>query len=101
MGSDDATTLTLSNRIDITTAASVRDEWVAFLDALPAASEQAAIVVDGAGLERIDTAGVQLLGSLWKSLVDRGNQPAWKGSTESLRSAARTIGMESHIGLVA
>ena len=52
-----------------------------------------AIVVDGARVEEIDTAILQLLTSLWCTCLMRGIGCTWRGASGVLRQTATLIGV--------
>ena len=52
------------------------------------------LTVDGSRVQEVDTAVLQLLGSLWRSCRERGVGCAWLGASDALRRAARLIGLE-------
>jgi anti-anti-sigma regulatory factor len=51
------------------------------------------IVIDGAAVEEIDTAVLQLLASLWRTGTERGVACSWDGVSDALRLTANLIGM--------
>jgi anti-anti-sigma regulatory factor len=51
------------------------------------------IVVDGARVEEIDTAILQLLASLWRTCLQRGIGCTWAGTSEVLRRTAALVGL--------
>jgi anti-anti-sigma regulatory factor len=51
------------------------------------------IVIDGAAVEEIDTAILQLLASLWRTGTERGIACSWGGVSDALRGTANLIGM--------
>ena len=51
------------------------------------------IVVDGARVEEIDTAVLQLLTSLWRTGQQRGIACTWHGASDALRRTAALIGV--------
>jgi len=57
------------------------------------------LTVDGSGVQDIDTAVLQLLGSFWRSCSERGISCAWQGVSDALRRAARLIGLEAALHL--
>ncbi len=63
----------------------------------------APLVLDGSGVEEIDTAALQLLVSAWLGNAKRGVECRWQGVSEPLRHAATLIGVAGtlHIGAVA
>jgi len=57
--------------------------------------ESAELRLDPSDLQKIDTAGLQLLFSLKASLGNSGRQIEWTNPSEVITSAAKIIGMES------
>ncbi len=51
------------------------------------------VVVDGAGVEEIDTAVLQLLTSLWRTSRERGIACTWHGASDVLRHTATLVGV--------
>jgi anti-anti-sigma regulatory factor len=51
------------------------------------------VVIDGARVEEIDTAMLQLLASLWRTSGERGIDCTWKGASAALRQTAALVGV--------
>jgi anti-anti-sigma regulatory factor len=51
------------------------------------------IAIDGARVEEIDTAILQLLASLWRTARERGFACSWTGVSDGLRRTANLVGM--------
>jgi anti-anti-sigma regulatory factor len=51
------------------------------------------LILDGSGVEEIDTAILQLLVSAWLGNAKRGVECRWEGASEPLRHAALLIGV--------
>lgn len=60
---------------------------------LLAAIERGPLVLDASAVERADSAGVQLLISLARSLAARGESLAYAGASPALLEVARTLGV--------
>jgi len=58
-------------------------------------SQHAEIRLDASGLQKIDTAGLQLLFSLQKSLRNSGRQIEWAHQSDVIVSATKIVGMEA------
>ncbi len=56
-------------------------------------SQSGPVVVDGARVEEIDTAILQLLASLWRTAAARGIACTWRGASNNLRDAATLVGV--------
>ena len=57
------------------------------------------VVLDISEVSKADTAGLQLLCVVQKSLLEIGHQIEWHGSSESLLSTAKTIGVNEFLRL--
>lgn len=57
------------------------------------------IVLDISQVEKTDTACLQLLCVMQKSLQEIGHQITWQGNSEALKSTARMIGVEDFLEL--
>ena len=66
---------------------------------LLAAVEVGPDVLDGSAVERADSAGLQLLIALGRSLAVRGESLVYSGASEALVDAARTLGLSAACGL--
>ena len=66
---------------------------------LIAAVEAGPLVLDGSAIERADSAGLQLLISLGRSLALRGESLVFSGASEALVDVARTLGLSAACGL--
>ena len=55
--------------------------------------------VDGAAVERVHAASLQLLTAWWRDREAAGLHTEWSGCSETLQSAARTLGLEALLGL--
>lgn len=60
---------------------------------LLAAVEAGPVVLDAGAVERADSAGLQLIVSLGRSLAARGEAIAYSGVSPALAAVARTLGM--------
>jgi ABC-type transporter Mla MlaB component len=57
------------------------------------------VVLDISEVEKADTACLQLLCVVQKSLIEIGHQIAWQGSSESLTTTAKIIGVSTFLRL--
>lgn len=57
------------------------------------------IELDGSAVERIDTAGLQLLAAFFLEIGARGQAVRWCGVSDVLRNGARQIGLDGVLGL--
>ncbi|HET6552643.1 MAG TPA: STAS domain-containing protein [Dyella sp.] len=65
------------------------------------ALEAPAVQLDGAGVERVDTAALQLLLAFRHAASARGLSPAWLGVSETMRDAAGVLGLTRALELPA
>lgn len=77
----------LDARLTIAQAAGLHGTLLARL------SEGGPVVVDGARVEEIDTAILQLLASLWRTGAERGIACMWQGASNALRDTATLVGV--------
>ncbi len=66
---------------------------------LLAAVEAGPVVLDGGAVERADSAGLQLLVALGRSLAARGEVLAYSGVSQTLTDVASTLGLTEACGL--
>lgn len=77
--------------------ASVAEVKAELIDAFDAPSAQ----LDGAGVERVDTAALQLLVAFRREATARGQAPQWLGVSEVMRDAAGVLGLAQALELPA
>ncbi|WP_430391022.1 STAS domain-containing protein [Dyella sp. 20L07] len=65
------------------------------------AFEVPAVQLDGAGVERVDTAALQLLVAFRREATARGQSPAWLGVSTAIREAAGVLGLAQALELPA
>jgi anti-anti-sigma regulatory factor len=53
----------------------------------------APLLIEGGGVEQIDTAALQLLVSAWLGATKRGIECRWQGASQALRRSATLIGV--------
>lgn len=68
----------------------------ALLDVL---QQQATVTLDIASVQRIDTAGIQLIAAFVRERESRGRKVEWRGTAPAFTSAARLLGVASVLGL--
>ena len=71
----------------------------ALKEALAAHLQAPSVEVDASGVERVHTAGLQVLLAWWRDRAAAGLQTRWSGCSDVLRSAAATLGLVTAIGL--
>lgn len=76
---------------------SVADVKAELIDAFDAPGTQ----LDGAGVERVDTAALQLLVAFRREATARGQAPAWLGVSDVMREAAGVLGLAQALELPA
>jgi phospholipid transport system transporter-binding protein len=64
-----------------------------------ALADGAPVLFDGAGIDRIDAAGLQLLAAFTREAAHRGLPVSWQSPAPRLLAAARAIGLQDAIGL--
>ena len=74
--------------------APLRDQLLASFDAAP-------VKLDAAAVEKIDTAGVQLLAAFHRDAKDRGCDVSWISPSVPLRDAAQRLGLTNVLALPA
>lgn len=68
-------------------------------DRLLAAVEAGPVVLDAGAVERVDSAGLQLIISLGRSLAARGETLAYSAVSPTLTDVARTLGLAAACAL--
>jgi anti-anti-sigma regulatory factor len=76
-------------------------EAAALKASLLQASAASALLLDGSGVERVDTAALQVLAAFARDLAASGGKPAWRGASDSLREACGLLGLETLLNLPA
>jgi anti-anti-sigma regulatory factor len=61
--------------------------------------ESGAVQIDGSGVERIDTATLQLLAAFVRDMRTDGRTVEWVECSAALRRAANSLGLESALSL--
>ncbi|MGE5242135.1 MAG: lipid asymmetry maintenance protein MlaB [Bacteroidota bacterium] len=54
-----------------------------------------AVVMDGAGVKRVDTAALQILANFCRAARERGLALAWQNPSSDLQLAAQTLGLHT------
>ena len=85
--------VTLGERLTIESAAELRERLQAVL------GDGASLRIDAHAVERVDTAGLQVLASLQKTLQARGGGLQWEGFSDEMLDALELAGMKSLLGL--
>ena len=90
-----STTLTLAVECMVSDAASLKQRLAALID------EPLAVTLDITALQRIDTAGLQLITAFVRARAGHGRTVEWQGSAPVLATAARLLGLTSLLQLPA
>jgi len=69
-------------------------------DALAPHLAGAECTVDGGSVGRVHAASLQLLTAWWRDRGAAGLRTEWSACSDTLREAARTLGLEAVLGLV-
>lgn len=88
-----STRLTLSGSMDISRAGDLKKELGKTLRRKPP------LLIDCSGVERVDTAGVQVLLAFAGAAEEKGVELVWQSPSESVQNAFRIMGLEKIIGL--
>lgn len=86
-------TLTLATDIGIANVEAVKDDLVAGL------TSAEAVILDARDLQRIDTAGIQLLCAFVREAARRQCPVRWVAPSETLRESATLLGVAQTLGL--
>ena len=68
-------------------------------EALAAELEAPSRRVDGGAVERVHTAGLQLLAAWWRAREAAGLETGWAACSDALRAAATSLGLEHALGM--
>ncbi len=90
---DTCTQITLAQRLDIAQARALQQELV------QAFTSGARVELDGSGVMRADTAGLQLLLVFMHSMGVAGKPVVWLSASAALQDAACLAGMADQLGL--
>jgi ABC-type transporter Mla MlaB component len=88
-------TLALSAECLVAGASTLKQSLASHLD------EPQPITLDITALQRIDTAGLQVLTAFVRERAGQGRKVEWRGSAPALTSAAQLLGLTSLLGLPA
>ncbi len=96
MGSEEnATVVSLKGSLDISGCAELHERLE------QAIGEGQALLLDATGVERVDTAALQLLVATFRECQNRGLRIDWQSTSDVLCRNAATIGLESELALAA
>lgn len=71
----------------------------ALKEALAAELHAPQVALDAGGVERVHTAGLQLLAAWWRAREASGLETGWTACSDTLRKAAATLGLDHALGL--
>lgn len=86
-------TVTLQSDLGIESSAGLKDMLAAHVDV------DAPIAVDGAGVQRVHTASLQVLAAWWQARTLHARETRWADIGEPLRAAARTLSLEPALAI--
>jgi ABC-type transporter Mla MlaB component len=90
-----ATTLALAAECTVADAASLKESLAALLD------QPLPVTLDVTALQRIDTAGLQVISAFIRERAGNGRPVEWRGTAPVLTNAAQLLGLTSLLGLPA
>jgi ABC-type transporter Mla MlaB component len=90
-----ATTLALPAACTVGDANSLKENLAALLE------EPLPVTLDITALQRIDTAGLQVIAAFIRERVGHGRSVQWQGTTPIMTTAAQLLGLTSALGLPA
>ncbi len=91
--------LVLPAELTIYTVGELRPQWLAWLAETPVANgAEETVAVDGAAVAEVDAAGVQLLLSLQRSLIDRQQALRLLAPSRTLAAACTALGLAALLG---
>ena len=88
-----ATTLELAGEYTVAEASSLKKRLAGFLD------QPLPVTLDVNSLQRIDTAGLQLITAFVRERAARGRSVEWHGSAPALTTAAQLLGLAAFLNL--
>jgi len=94
-GHEDSEPIVLNAIITIAEAAALKDQLLAHIN------RKGEVTIDGAHVESVDTAGLQVLLAFVRTLQGHGAVIRWTGISSALLNTARLLGLEQQIGLQA
>ena len=80
----------LNSDFRISNVENIKNELISIVD-------RPAIVIDGSGIEKIDSTGVQLLVAFIAALKNAGSTYQWKGRSAELESALSILGLYDQV----
>jgi ABC-type transporter Mla MlaB component len=89
------TALALAAECTVADAASLKERLAGLLD------QPLAVTLDVSALQRIDTAGLQVIAAFVRQRAEHDRKVMWQGSAPALTGAAKLLGLTSLLGLPA
>ncbi len=90
---NEAGTVIFDNSLDITLVAGYFEQFSQLLN------EQKSIILNGADIERVDGAGLQLLAAFFKSAEFLQISVQWQGASDTLKYGAKISGLTGVLAL--
>lgn len=69
--------------------------------ALLHADDDTPLTLDAAGVERVDTAALQVFAAFTRARARRGAGVEWRGANDTFMQAAQLLGLTAHLGIQA
>jgi ABC-type transporter Mla MlaB component len=89
------TTLALAAECTVADATALKESLAALRD------QPLAVTLDVTALQRIDTAGLQVISAFIRERAGHGRPVEWRGNAPALTNAAQLLGLTSLLGLPA
>ncbi len=86
----------LGEQLSIASVAALRAEW---MDRIASGLDEHSLLLQGEGVQSVDTAGLQLLLSLIRGLEKEGVEWRWGGASQPLHESARQLGLSALLTL--
>jgi len=90
---DGKTLITLGSTLDVRCATDLKKKMSACLKRKPP------FELDGGQVDRVDTAGLQVLLAFITTAKSRGIELSWQQASDSLKNAARLIDLQDQLGI--
>ncbi|WP_243733017.1 STAS domain-containing protein [Luteimonas yindakuii] len=85
--------MTLQSDLGIESSAGLKDMLATHV------AVDAPLAVDGAGVQRVHTASLQVLAAWWQARTLHARETRWAEIGEPLRAAVRTLGLDSALAI--
>ena len=91
--------LALPAELTIYSVGELHPQWLAWLGETATSDISVPATLQGAAVDQIDGAGLQLLLALQHSLKGQGRAVRWQGASDALRHAAAALGLTGALSL--